>query len=464
MTHRIVGLFRSVTPLLRQTIVSAIKPPVQRVAHLSIQHTRAFHVTTAAATKKTVQNDAEDISQIFKNVGNNMGTVGEGLHSAAASFQAAGDKFINDVKKSFGASGKDFSALGKALINIQENLAILQKNVGDIQTVLPAATTIIFAIQEKLKDVAAYIIKLDGDAKVLHGTTLKKIQEDIDDILRNKIGGENGILQQIANIEKVIGGDTGQQGIKGEIKAHQDSIVTIQSEINGDGTEEKPGIRKQIKLHEQEIAKIHGQLVCIAGVFGLLAVIVLAFRQEIDEKIITPIRKAIFDGGDKVNKGIQNTLVNLNTLNQRLAALEAKLELSSQTTEQIKQLKTLIEQAKKIVSYELPSQHGMIVDQITQEIQRLQVQYESSLFGWLGGRIFSPISRGYSHMLKIRALLAMREELRTMISKNKTIDLNNFSEDTRILIKQAYNFNRWPEQADIEFRENFLNMKLSLNV
>lgn len=99
-------------------------------------------------------------------------------------------------------------------------------------------------------------------------------------------------------------------------------------------------------------------------------------------------------------------------------------------------------------------------ESISLEIQRLQTKYSSSLSGsWF----FSPLSRGYSHWLKLQALMALRKEIISNEKEGRPI-VSNISEETMIMLKSAYHFDTSPESEDEEFKNVILTQRSGLTV
>ncbi len=120
-----------------------------------------------------------------------------------------------------------------------------------------------------------------------------------------------------------------------------------------------------------------------------------------------------------------------------------------------------IQEVSKNVKQEIETLQIKIkmLEELSQEIQRLQTKYNSSLFGSL---FFSPISRGYSHGLKIQALTALRKEI-TQQTDASIFTAGDFSGETIRLLSEAYHFDTLPEAADDEFKSKVLDKQMKLS-
>ena len=126
---------------------------------------------------------------------------------------------------------------------------------------------------------------------------------------------------------------------------------------------------------------------------------------------------------------------------------ELKEEVKDELKEEVKQDRLFgVESLKEIISLEM---------------QRLQMKYSSSLSGsWL----FSPVSRGYSHWIKIQALIALKKEIIAMEQGGGIVNAKDISESTIEKLSKAYGFDTSPETDDIEFRDVVLSSRMNIKM
>lgn len=101
------------------------------------------------------------------------------------------------------------------------------------------------------------------------------------------------------------------------------------------------------------------------------------------------------------------------------------------------------------------SKKAFMIKKIDDEINKLNNKYQSSFSQY---SIFSPVSRGYAHWLKMESLKKMRQELVGCSDITKFIP----SEETKNALKEAYSYERYPEQETTKFKDEFLDSQFKI--
>jgi chromosome segregation ATPase len=200
---------------------------------------------------------------------------------------------------------------------------------------------------------------------------------------------------------------------------------------------------------EKEIIKLEGRYSGLNIKFWILVAAIIMFEiyQKATGKDISDIKEAI---QEEIVMGIRQIFLAIGLSEDEIKRKAEKLYPVLGMTEE--GIKRKLEEWFPVLT-EKSVRKGLIIDQITQEIQKLQAKYNDSLSGsWF----LSFASRGYSHQLKIKALVALEQEILALASHDyDEITANDISEKIKNQLKYAYNSSL--EREDEDFRTVLTN-------